>query len=232
MNKDYYLKNKEKISKQKKIYNSRPDIKINRKKYYKEYCEKNKESLACFRKNKWQKIKNDEVLLKEHRKYHSEYYQAHRNENVKKVKEDRKKRWQETKKDPEKMAKTKTQIKRWRATPSGMYTSLKNRKRKDFDLSKEDFIDWFNKQDKKCDYCGLTLKQINNLPYPYNRKNGLNKFSIDRTDSSKGYTINNITLCCFTCNTIKNNLLSYDDMKKIGEEILKPKFKKIRFNLK
>ena len=104
---------------------------------------------------------------------------------------------------------------------------LKNRGRKDFKLSKHEFEEWYRKQDKKCAYCDLTLEEIRKLPYPYNRKNGLLKYSIDRKDSNLGYQIDNLALCCFTCNTIKNNLLSYEEMKIIGEKILKPKLKKL-----
>ena len=191
----------------------------------KEYYLKNIEKFQSYRKKEWEKIKNDEELHKKNKEYHREYYQQHKNDA--KYIEYKKNKWKKTKNDPKLFEINKRRINKWRSTASGIYTSLKNRNRKDFCLDKDDFISWYEKQVQKCSYCGLTLKQIRELPYPYNRKNGLIKFSIDRKDNSIGYRINNICLSCFTCNTIKNNFLTHNEMKKIGEIILKPKFKKI-----
>lgn len=132
--------------------------------------------------------------------------------------------------NPEKIKEDLESTNKWRCTLNGIYISLKNRKRNDFDLNKEEFIKWYENQDKKCSYCNLTLEEIRKLPSPYNRKNGLTKYSIDRKDNDIGYTIDNITLCCFTCNTIKNNFLTYEEMLKIGKEIIEPKLRLLLIN--
>lgn len=195
----------------------------NKKEYLKKYREENKEILAQKRHEKYKRIRKDEKNIEEMREYHRNYYYKNKN----KYKKYNKKNWQKIKHDPILYQKNKNQVNKWRSTPSGIYTSLKNRGRHDFSLTKEEFIDWYNKQQQKCDYCNLSLEQIRKLPAPFNRKNGLIKFSIDRKDNNMGYVLDNITLSCFTCNTIKNNFLTYEEMKKIGKEILYPKLKKL-----
>ena len=160
---------------------------------------------------------------------HVRWYIKMRGDPIRSEKYDNKgkEEWIKIKNNPEKLLKYKSSIGKWRSTVSGIYVSLRNRGRKDFDLKKEDFIEWYNKQEGKCSYCKLTLEEIRKLPPPYNRKNGLNKFSIDRKDNNLGYTIENITLSCFTCNTIKNNFLTYEEMLKIGKDIIEPKLRKL-----
>jgi len=222
--KEYYNNNKESIAKKKKEYNKNPEVVKKKKEYLKEYREKNSKELTEKRKAKWTETKKDKESHDKNKKYHRDYY---RNSSKEKKIENNKNRWIRTKNNPELFKKNKENVNRWRSTPSGIYTSLKNRGRKDFSLEKKEFIEWYDRQEKKCSYCGLTIEEINKLPSPFDRKNGKMKFSIDRKDSNLGYEINNITLSCFTCNTIKNNFLSFDDMKKIGEIILKPKLNKI-----
>lgn len=164
--------------------------------------------------------------IKERKEYAKNYY----HKNKKKYTKYRKRDWQNIKNNPYRHEKQIRAVHKWRATPNGIYTTLRTRNRKDFDLEKEEFIKWYTEQPKICQYCGLSLEQIRNLPYPYNRKNGIDRLSIDRKNNNIGYTISNIILCCFTCNTIKNNFLEYEEMKKVGELVLKPKFKKILSN--
>jgi len=53
-----------------------------------------------------------------------------------------------------------------------------------------------------CYYCGVEPSQIHQYrrsePYVYN--------GLDRVDNTKGYTIDNVVPCCFTCNTAKSTL--------------------------
>lgn len=54
-----------------------------------------------------------------------------------------------------------------------------------------------------CAYCGKIPKELNGL---------------DRVDSSKGYTIDNVVSCCKHCNWAKNSMTT-DEFKKHIEEI-------------
>lgn len=56
--------------------------------------------------------------------------------------------------------------------------------------------------------------------------------TIDRKDNSKGYTLENICLACWTCNHLKGDILSELEMKEFAERILAPKFKKMLENIK
>ncbi|KKL05797.1 hypothetical protein LCGC14_2602460, partial [marine sediment metagenome] len=102
----------------------------------------------------------------------------------------------------------------------GIYNQLKTtakRKQIDFKLNKKLFIRWYNKQIKICIYCKRLEFQVIK---DYNGRH--NRLTIDRKDNKKGYKLNNITLCCHKCNTIKGDVFTYKEMIKIGK-ILKNK---------
>lgn len=105
-------------------------------------------------------------------------------------------------------------------TPNGIYSHLKagaKENKKLFNISKEDFISWYNFQEQECHYCKRTIKDTNK---DSNKK--YNRLSIDRIDNNKGYILNNIVLSCTRCNLIKSNIFTYNQMFKIIE-ILKEK---------
>lgn len=193
--------------------------------YGRKYRLENQELLREKRHQKYLKQMKNANLLEQKRKYAREYYKKYRNNPE--YQKYRKEYWSRISSNPELYSRRKDAVNRWRGTISGIYTSLKNRRRNDFRITKKEFVEWYEKQEKKCSYCGITLEEIKRLPYPYNRKNGLVKLSIDRKDNSAGYKIDNITLSCFTCNTIKNNFFTYDEMRKIGQKIISPKLKRL-----
>jgi len=60
------------------------------------------------------------------------------------------------------------------------------------------------------------VEQIINSPCSY--CNSSDKLSeIDRMDSSLGYIVGNVTPACRRCNTIKNNVVSFDEMVAIAK---------------
>ena len=65
-----------------------------------------------------------------------------------------------------------------------------------FCLSKEEFDKHYN---KPCHYCGEIVNHI----------------GIDRKDSSKGYSIDNIVDCCTKCNRMKRSTEYHEFIKKI-----------------
>jgi len=63
-------------------------------------------------------------------------------------------------------------------------------------ITLDDLLNQFNKQNGKCFYSGRQLEIAL-------RTKSLNSLSIDRIDSSKGYTPDNIVLCCSIINIMK-----------------------------
>jgi hypothetical protein len=93
----------------------------------------------------------------------------------------------------------------YRKSSSGIYVmtkyaaKIRNIK---FNLVKEDFSEWYDKQEQKCYYCDRTVEEFKN-------DKGLNptayRLSIDRKNNNLGYQLDNIVLCCGRCNTIKSD---------------------------
>lgn len=81
------------------------------------------------------------------------------------------------------------------------WQSIRLRARKrgyEFNLTGDDVLEMLV---SSCIYCG------NDKEIP----------QIDRKDSSKGYTKENTVPACRRCNTIKNNVVTYEEMMKIVE---------------
>ena len=66
----------------------------------------------------------------------------------------------------------------------------------------------------ECHYCGATLQWTAHRRlgqgYPTN---------LDRKDSAKPYTVDNVVVCCPRCNKAKNNLFTYAEWVQIGAVI-------------
>jgi len=149
-------------------------------------------------------------------KYRKEYYQKNKQKIDQKNRE-----W--AKNNPEK---TKDIQKRFNKTPKGIYQCLKtncNNKKRSFDLSQADFLDWYSKQEKKCCYCRV---EENNIPLSFQKvsvsRNGfIKRLTIDRKDNRLGYVVSNLALSCAQCNRMKGEFLSYEEMLEIGKIIEK-----------
>jgi hypothetical protein len=72
----------------------------------------------------------------------------------------------------------------------------KQRKNIESIITTEEVVDVFNKQNGKCYYTNYPLEISHRNKTPYS-------LSIDRIDSNKGYTIDNIVLCCSIVNRMK-----------------------------
>ncbi len=73
----------------------------------------------------------------------------------------------------------------------------KGRLNRDFDLTLEFLLKLFHDQNGKCFYSGIPLADFTGSP---------RTVSIDRIDSSKGYTQDNVALSCKHMNLLKNDL--------------------------
>lgn len=89
-------------------------------------------------------------------------------------------------------------------TISGRYASLKrDAKVRNFSLefSKEEHQKLLSSN--KCYYCEGSLNKSGS--------------GLDRKDSNKNYTLDNVVTCCKNCNSIKLNLLTSDEMLKVAK---------------
>lgn len=66
------------------------------------------------------------------------------------------------------------------------------------DLTFEEYCAILAKSKLKCHYCGSKLNSTG--------------YGLDRKDSNKGYTKDNVVTCCGMCNRTKNCYLSYEEM--------------------
>lgn len=74
-----------------------------------------------------------------------------------------------------------------------------------FEITTDYLKKLFDQQDGKCFYSGLPMTVADDKKY---------SISVDRIDSSKGYTKDNVVLAAFIVNTMKNDL-SLEDFKEI-----------------
>jgi hypothetical protein len=101
-----------------------------------------------------------------------------------------------------------------RKRPYGsIYKALQRRSSKFIvDISYEDFIE-FTKV-KECHYCEdeVTWSQ-HNVSTPGNPC----RVNLDRKDNDRGYTLDNVVVCCRRCNVGRNCLFSYEEWVAVGK---------------
>ena len=125
--------------------------------------------------------------------------------------------------DPQ--SKNKSQnILKFRSKPDQIWHVMKkNTKRSNraFNLSKEDFLKWYEQQKKVCFYCGIDEE---------NHRRILNRrLEIDRVSNNISYELDNMVICCRYCNGVKGNILDKQDMIFIGNNVIKQKWIKSGF---
>lgn len=93
--------------------------------------------------------------------------------------------------------KKKYEAKRQRQTLERWRSIVSRSKKKNIicDITEQDIIELLQ---SKCVYCGSTTR-----------------IEVDRKDSTKGYIKTNIAPACRRCNTIKNNVVTYEEMMTI-----------------
>ena len=72
------------------------------------------------------------------------------------------------------------------------------------------------------------LKEYNNFFRMNKKYPGIKtwlKFTLDRKDSSKPYTLKNISICCPLCNYVKGYIFSAKDFREIANQYIKPLYK-------
>ncbi len=85
---------------------------------------------------------------------------------------------------------------RWSPSPKFSYMRSKSKRRHvNVTITLEEYI---RISSLPCHYCGLSLPRTG--------------YGIDRKHNSLGYTFGNVVPCCWKCNKIKGNVLTYDEM--------------------
>ena len=97
-----------------------------------------------------------------------------------------------------------------------VHNERKNSKKIKIVVIREDFIKWYDNQEKNCYYCSKTLAELKlNVKDPFYK----NRLSIDRKDNDKDYELKNMVLACYRCNTIKGDYFTEQEMLEIGKII-------------
>ena len=106
----------------------------------------------------------------------------------------------------------------------GLYKGI-NKGRWKRTFTRDQFLTWFNNLDShNCHYCGVTHKNYFKKKI-YKKYSGLKtwiKFTLDRKDSFKDYTLKNICISCPLCNYVKGYIFNYEDFKEISKKFIKP----------
>ncbi len=107
---------------------------------------------------------------------------------------------------------SKDPIRRW---VDCVFSDVKSRATKNklsFSLNKEFLYDTIKSQNSTCVYCE---KPFNFQASKLERRQTP---SLDRVIPTNGYTVENIVICCYRCNTIKNDA-SITELKKLVENL-------------
>ncbi len=108
------------------------------------------------------------------------------------------------------------------SSPKGIYRNLIKRGRDKVLIFQQDFIVWYLNQKKNCFYCDIP--EISVIKFAKGKMRS--RLTIDRVEPKGNYEFKNIVLACGICNFIKSDILTKEEMLKVGK-IIKIKWKKI-----
>jgi hypothetical protein len=122
--------------------------------------------------------------------------------------------------------KSKEVVYKYNHSAKGIFNVLKKRCVKEnkskLQITQKQFIEWYQEQEKKCVYCDIHEDLVcllnDKTSYPITR------LTIDRKDNNLPYTINNIGLACFKCNSLKKNFFTFKEMREIAQKYIKSKW--------
>ena len=108
-----------------------------------------------------------------------------------------------------------------------------------FTLSAESLERWWHQTPDRCSYCSITTEEFRRLRdcvieyegpdyeiqkfkriFRSPKHRAINWLTLDRVDNSRGYELDNLTKCCWFCNSIKGSLLSQVDMLAIAKGLV------------
>lgn len=89
-------------------------------------------------------------------------------------------------------------------------------------FTRAEFVAWKRSDPsrRRCRYCGVDAATLYALDVP-NPRNGrrLETIGVDRVDNDLPYSLENIVPCCALCNQVKSQLLTYEEMVKLGPSL-------------
>ena len=111
--------------------------------------------------------------------------------------------------------------KRYSSSPKGIYAALKRNPKKNVDITQKDFINWYNKTEKKCFYCGISAEDWSTCNDSLTKRT--KRLTIDRLSPKESYNKSNIVFSCFRCNLIKSDFFTPEEMRKLAKDYVRPK---------
>lgn len=125
--------------------------------------------------------------------------------------------------------------KKYRDSVIGIYSAIKGRqkyykthqptKHKPFNITRKDFIMWYNSQTKECHYCRVSEENANILLDSQLQHN--ERLTIDCKDNSKGYVLDNIVFACGRCNFNKGDFFTHEEWIEIAQKYIRPRWEKL-----
>lgn len=109
--------------------------------------------------------------------------------------------------------KNSDRLKKIQTSPHGRYMagrSLAKRRGLEWDLIEADYVRLIS---RRCEYCDGSLPVYGH--------------GLDRIDNSKGYVLGNVVPSCWTCNKMRSDCLTYEEMKVAMDAVRKFRLSKI-----
>lgn len=117
-----------------------------------------------------------------------------------------------------------------RSTPAGICQQIKGRNKffKDhpFVITQDEFIMWYTSTPRTCVYCSIPEEEL----YLWKAIVGgrFNRLTVDCKDNDIGYMVGNLVLACDKCNVMKGDVLTYEEMRYVGEYFIRPKWERVK----
>lgn len=83
-------------------------------------------------------------------------------------------------------------------------------------LTLEQFAAWFHTQQRTCRYCRIPEELLHHLDLLTQTGNLLQRLGVDRNDNALPYQLGNLALCCFSCNKVKSNTFTCEEMSNLS----------------